>query len=326
MSCRRGGGAHAAACARFILETIALTTEHPDARHLRCFVAAAEAESLRGAARRLGLAQPTITEHIQRLESILGFAVFDRIGRSITLTERGRLLLPRARAALRAVEGVAEGIGEAVEAGAGRLAVGAIPTMSPYLLPRVISRLRADYPECEVIVHEDLTERLLERIDDHSIDIAVLSPPVDHPRIEIESLGSERMVVVAPEDDRIVPAAEVTLSQLRSFPRISLSEMHCLGNQIESFCTKRDLTRQVACHATQLETVFELVRLGLGLSLVPGMALRGRPREGVRCLKLRREAPTRSIGIATKVGRTRSLLADRFTKYLSCEVRELIDA
>jgi LysR family hydrogen peroxide-inducible transcriptional activator len=298
---------------------------HPDARHLRCFVAAAEAESLRGAARRLGLAQATVTEHIRRLESLLGFRVFDRVGRSIVLTEQGRLLLPRARAAVRAVEGVAAGIADAVEAGAGRLAVGAIPTMSPYLLPPVISALRSEYPDCEIVVVEDLTESLLERLDDHSIDAAVLSPPVDHPRVEVETLGTERMIVVAPESGGSVPAGEVTLRELRSFPRVSLSEIHCLGDQIESFCTKRDLSRQVSCHATQLDTVFELVRLGLGVSLVPSMAAQERRRDGLRYLRLRRDSPRRAIGIAKKSGRSSSLLADRFAALLELEIRERCD-
>jgi LysR family hydrogen peroxide-inducible transcriptional activator len=296
--------------------------EHPELRHLRCFVAAAETGSLRAAARRLDLAQPTITEHIQKLEALLGFAVFDRVGRSIVLTEQGRLLLPRAQQAVRTVETVAEGIRESIDAGVGRLTVGAIPTMSPYLLPPVLSRLRHEYPNCEIVVFEDLTEVLLDRLDDHTIEAAVLSPPIDHPRIACETLGAERMLVIAPENANLHDAGEVTLGQLRTLPRISLSEMHCLGSQIESFCGRRDLNRQVSCNATQLDTVFELVRLGLGVSLVPAMAVRNHKAEGLRSIPLKRDAPRRYIGLATKNGRTTSLLADRFAALLELEVRQ----
>lgn len=303
-----------------------MSTEHPEARHLRCFVATADAGSLRGAARRLGLAQATVTQHIRRLESILGLQVFDRVGRAVVLTEQGRLLLPRARAAVRAVEEVADGVGDAVESGTGRLTIGAIPTMSPYLLPPVLSRLRGEYPECEIVVFEDLTEHLLERVDDHSIEAAVLSPPVHHPRLECETLGSERMVVVAADDADLDMTTEVTLRELRSFPRISLSDMHCLGSQIESFCTNRDLTRQVNCNATQLETVFELVRLGLGVSLVPSMAVRQQRSDKLQTIPLRRDAPRREIGLATKIGRSRSVLADRFAALLQLEIQTLESA
>ncbi|MEM1165985.1 MAG: LysR family transcriptional regulator [Planctomycetota bacterium] len=300
-----------------------MSANHPDTRHLRCFVVAAEAGSVRAAARRLGLAQPTVTEHIRRLESMLGFSVFDRVGRTVVLTEEGRLLLPRAQHAVRAIEAVADGIGDAVEAGIGRLTIGAIPTMSPYLLPPVLSKLREEYPDCEIVVFEDVTELLLERLDDHSIEAAVLSPPVNHPRIECETLGAEGLLVIAPDDPDIEVSTELTLRELRTYPRISLSEMHCLGGQIESFCAKRDLNRQVTCNATQLDTVFELVRLGLGVSLVPSMAIGKHQREGVRCTRLRRDGPRRDIGIATKIGRTQSVLADRFASLLELEVREL---
>lgn len=309
-----------------------MASEHPDARHLRCFVAAAEAESLRGAARRLGLAQATVSEHIHRLEQLVGFGVFDRVGRSIALTERGRLLLPRARAAVRAMEEVADGIADAVDAGAGRLSIGAIPTMSPYLLPPVLSALRSEFPECEIVVYEDLTESLLERLDDHSIEAAVLSPPIAHPRVRLDVLGCERLFVVAPGDGAADGLAggklgdtkdRVTLRELRSCRRVSLSEMHCLGDQIESFCTRRDLTRQVACNAAQLETVFELVRLGLGVSLVPGMAARKHRENGLRYLSVLRDPPTRAIGLATKAGRSTSMLADRFAALLALEVLKL---
>ncbi len=195
--------------------------------------------------------------------------------------------------------------------------------MSPYLLPQVLSALRAEYPDCEIVVVEDLTESLLDRLDDHSIEAAVLSPPVSHPRVVCESLGSEGLLVIAPDRDDLDVASEVTLRELRAYPRISLSEMHCLGGQIEHFCSRRDLNRQVSCHATQLDTVFELVRLGLGVSLVPSMAVRRHTGEGLRCTRLRRDAPQREIGIATKTGRTQSVLADRFASLLELEVRGL---
>ena len=93
----------------------------------------------------------------------------------------------------------------------------------------------------------------------------------------------------------------------------------------ESFCAKRDLYRQVTCNATQLDTVFELVRLGLGVSLVPSMAARRRRPDGLRYIHLRREAPRREIAFATKVGRSKSMLADRFAALLELEIGRLGD-
>ena len=295
----------------------------PETRHLRCFVAAAEVGSLRGAARRLGLAQPTVSEHVRRLEEIVGFSVFDRVGRSVVLTEQGRLLLPRAQRAVRAVEVVADGIGAAVADGVGRLTVGAIPTMSPYLLPPVLSKIRRAHPACEIVVVEDLTDVLLDRLDDHSIDAAVLALPIDHPRIETITLGQERLRIIAAEPVGPLPAEGLTIGELRELPRVSLSDQHCLGDQIESFCTRRRVAGQVVCHARQLDTIFGLVRAGMGVSVVPDMALRQLTTAARRSLSicdLRRDKLRRTIALATKIGRTQSVLLERFAEALRAEV------
>ncbi len=302
-----------------------MADDRPDVRQLRCFVAVAEVGSVRRAATRLGLAQPTVTEHLRRLEAVLGFEVFDRVGRGVVLTEEGRLLLPRARAAVRAVDEVADGVVDAVEAGAGRLTVGAIPTMSPYVLPGVLAQMRAESPACEIVVVEALTESLLDRLDEHAIEVAVLSPPVHHPRVEVETIGEEELLVVLPERGEIgeLDVSEgITLAALRAQPRVSLSEMHCLGGQIEGFCARRNLPRQTACHAAQLATVLELVRLGLGVSLVPAMAAAKHSSEGLRYARLKRDRPTRAIGVATKAGRTRTALADRLVALVEVAMRD----
>jgi LysR family hydrogen peroxide-inducible transcriptional activator len=138
--------------------------------------------------------------------------------------------------------------------------------------------------------------------------------------VECETLGSERLLVVAPGDGPLDVPADLTLGELRKHPRISLSGVHCLGQQIEHFCSRHRLAGELACHARQLDTVFELVRLGLGVSLVPEMAARRRPSDGLRFARLRRPVPRRAIGLATRVGRSRSLLADRFAALLELEV------
>ncbi len=300
-----------------------MADERPDTRHLQCFVAAAEIGSIRRAAQRLGLAQPTVTGHIHRLEAILGFHVFDRVGRKVVLTEQGTLLLPRAQRALRAIDEVAQGVSDDVEAGVGRLAIGAIPTMSPYLLPPVLATLRSEYPDCELVLFEELTESLIDRLDDHSIEVALLSPPVNHPRIECETLGVEDLLIVASDSDQHDVPDRITLKELRRHSRISLNEMHCLGTQIENFCARKGLQRHTSCHTTQLETVLQLVRLGLGISLVPAMAAQRRSSQGLRYTRLRRDAPQREVGVATKVGRSKSVLADRFAALVELEVRKI---
>lgn len=279
---------------------------------LRYFVAAAEAGSISRAATRCGVAQPSLSQQIRRLERSLGVALFDRLGRGVALTEEGSALLPRARRILAEVGEAEASLRGEGDAGAGRLSVGAIPTIAPYVLPGVLAALREGFPQCELGVREDLTEHLLEQVADNQLDVAVLSTPSEHRLVDVEIVGQEAMLVVVAADGPVEATGEITLDELRDLPRVSLHEMHCLGRQIAGFCSMRRVGAHVVCRTTQLQTVLELVRMGLGVSIVPEMAARSDASGERRYARLRDDEPTRQIAVAWRSGRSRSRIATRF--------------
>lgn len=283
---------------------------------LRYFVAAAEAGSMTLAARRCHVAQPSLSQQVRRLEDSLGAELFDRLGRGVALTEAGHALLPRARQILARVHEVESGVHRDVEEGRVRLAVGAIPTMAPYLLPGLIAELRSEHPGCEVVVREDLTENLVERLVDNELDVAVMSSPVDHELVELEVVGREGLVVVAAADHPVVSSGSITIADLRDLPAVTLDEVHCLGKQVSDFCAPRRLAGNVVCRMTQIETLLGFVRLGLGVSIVPEMVSRHDTHEGRRYLPFRRQRPTREIALAWRRGRRRGRLAQRLGELL----------
>jgi len=289
---------------------------------LRYFVACAEAGSMSRAAERCRVAQPSLSQQIRRLEDGLGVRLFDRLGRGVALTDEGRALLPRARSILSEVEDARSNLGADVERGVGRLVVGAIPTMAPYVLPGVLADLRRTYPEIELVVREDLTERLVESIVDNRIDAAIVSTPIDHDLVELEVVGEEPMLVVSSASAPLAPAGEISLADVRSVPRSSLHEMHCLGQQITGFCVTHRIGANVVCRATQLATLLELVRLGLGISIVPEMAARHDTSAERRYSRFRRSPPKREIAIATRSGRSASRAADAFASLVRASVRQ----
>lgn len=296
-----------------------------DLRQLRAFVAAAECGSISRAARRCGVTQPSLSQQVRGLEGDLGRRLFDRIGRGVALTEAGRSLLPRARRILREV-----GEAEAAIAGGGaaepaRLALGAIPTIAPYVLPGVAAALRRAHPEAEIAIREDLTERLLDALVDAEIDLAVASTPIDHPLVEVEVVGREAMVVVVPEGHRLRGSATVRPADLREEPAVMLHEMHCLGRQISEFCSARRLVRPIACRTTQLATVMELVRRGLGVSIVPAMAARHDAGGGLAFLPLTTGRPHREISILRRVGRTPTRLGRQVAEHVAARLRREAD-
>lgn len=283
---------------------------------LRYFVATAEAGSASRAATRCRVAQPSLSLQLKRLEESLGAALFDRHGRGMALTDAGRALLPRAREILGAVRDAEENLASDVMRGLGRVSIGAIPTMAPYLLPRALRALRRRMPECETVIHEDLTDNLVELLLDHRIDCAIMSTPPPHAAAEIESvtLAEEELVVLAAADSPLSAGHIIGLADLRGRPIIALLEMHCLGRQIEGFCSAKGLAPQVICRTAQIQTITEMVALGLGVSIVPEMAVAsGVGGSGrVSWARLRTPRPKRPIVAAWRRDRKHARAADRF--------------
>lgn len=292
-----------------------------DLQQLRSFVAAARQGSVSGAARARGLSQPSLSQQIQRLEEALGVRLFDRVARGVLLTDAGRALLPRAERILSEVE-AASGLVADVEAGVGRFAVGAIPTMAPFLLPGVLSGLRAEFPRSALEVREDLTEVLVEQVAEGALDAAIMSTPVDHPRVELVVVGVERLVVVGPAAGWNPSAGGVGIGDLREWPRVSLSEMHCLGQQVAGFCARRGVgAGHVKCHATQLSTLMEMVAMGMGISLVPEMAWRADTDPRRRYGLLTGGGAKREIAIATRRGASSRVMVERLVELVRGAVR-----
>ena len=288
---------------------------------LRSFVAAARQGSVSGAARVRGVSQPSLSQQIQRLEEAVGARLFDRVARGVVLTDAGRALLPRAERILAEVDAVS-GLAEDVEAGVGRFAVGAIPTMAPFLLPGVLAALREEFPRSALEVREDLTEVLVDQVAEGVLDAAIMSTPVDHPRVEIEVVGVERLVVVGSAEGWDARGGRVGIGDLRARPRVSLNEMHCLGQQVAGFCARRGVgLGNVKCHATQLSTLMEMVALGMGVSLVPEMARRADTDPRRRYGELSGGGATREIAVATRRGASRRVMVDRLVDLVRGAVR-----
>lgn len=290
---------------------------------LRYFVAVAECGSFREAAAHCHVAQPSLSQQIKKLERNLGHELFDRLGRRIALTEAGRALLPRAQSILTAVREAENELAQDIESGRGVLAVGAIPTVAPYLLPGPIRRFVKAYPLAQLSVSEDLTESLIERLLSARLDLAILSLPVDCDQIVTEPCLAEPLLAIASRDDAIAQMSELSLDEFQDRPAVVLHEMHCLGQQIRSFCQGHGVRRRIVCYTTQLSTVQSLVALGLGISLVPRMCAASDRSEQCVYRPLAGATPGRKIVAAWSKGRRRSLLAGRFLDEVQREARRL---
>lgn len=276
-------------------------------QQLRYMVAVADAGSASRAAARCNVAQPSLSQQVMKLEETLGKRLFDRVGRGMVLTDAGRSFLPRARRILAEVREAEAWSGRSESDEATTLAVGAIPTIAPYLLPGALAKARKAIPACDFTIREDLTGVLVEALIDHEIDCALMSTPPDDDRLHAVTIGEEELLAVVPASWTTVPEGIVALTALRDQPAVLLDEVHCLGQQVEAFCTARKLGPRVVCRTTQLATILEMVSLGLGFSLVPEMTAAADPtHHGRRYVHLAPTRPRRPIVLVWRTGRTRS--------------------
>ena len=212
---------------------------------LRYFTAVAEAGSFSRAAERCHVSQPSLSQQISKLERQLGQRLFDRLGRRVLLTDAGRELLDRAHAILSAVDDAERQL----KAGGsqGRLTVGAIPTVAPYLLPAVLEQFTARHPDVELTIHEDVKQNLLAATVAGDIDLALVALPVVDDRLEVESILTEPLLAALPPRHRLRRRPRLTLDDLRDERFILMNEMHCLGDQVLNFCKAHACQPRIAC-------------------------------------------------------------------------------
>jgi LysR family hydrogen peroxide-inducible transcriptional activator len=259
---------------------------------LRYFVAVAETGSFTRAAAREGVTQPTLSEQVIKLEKALGKRLFDRLGRSVVLTDPGHGLLGRAQSILAAVGEAERAVRDTAEGG--RLRVGAIPTVAPYLLPAAVARFSKQFPAVQLHLQEDRTERLLADLSAGDLDLGVMALPVRDDRLHVEKLFAEPLVMALPAGHRLAGKAEVKLADVVDEPFILLDDVHCFGDQVLSFCRRGGLEPRVVCRGEQIATLLAMVAAGQGVSVVPRMAA-GDDAPGRVYRPLGKPTPTRTL-------------------------------
>jgi LysR family transcriptional regulator, hydrogen peroxide-inducible genes activator len=263
---------------------------------LRYFVAVAETSSFTRAAEREGVTQPTLSEQIMRLESNdkgIGRRLFDRLGRKVVLTDAGQILLAHAQAILAGVGEAERAVRDSGEGG--RLRIGAIPTIAPFLLPPSFIRFRKDHPAVQLQLKEDLTERLLGDLLAGELDVALMALPIRDDRLHVEKLFTEPLVMALPAKHRLAAKAEVKLVDVIEEAFILLDDVHCFGDQVLSFCQRGGLEPRVVCRGEQIATLLAMVATGQGISVVPEMAAVADSSRACVYRPLGKPVPTRTL-------------------------------
>ena len=254
------------------------------------------------------ISQPAISVQVRELEETLGAALFERGARQVRLTAFGAEFVGRAREILRAVDDLGDMARAAREGFAGQLRLGVIPTIAPYLLPRVIGALAASHADLDLQVRETQTERLIADVLEGRLDTAILALPVSESALTERALFDESFVLVRPAADADKP--EPDAADLARMRLLLLEEGHCFRDQALAFCGMRAPLPRESMEGSSLSTLVQMVSAGIGVTLIPEMAVPVETRSAdVAVARFPPPGPTRKIGM---IWRRSSPLAEQF--------------
>ena len=282
-------------------------------RQFRYFEALATQGHFGRAADLCSVTQPALSMQIKELEATLGTSLFERGARQVRLTAFGEDFALRVREILRAVDELGDLARASQGRLVGRLRLGVIPTIAPYLLPRLIGRLTETDAGLDLHVRESVTSRLLREVQQGRLDTAIVALPVSEPSLVETALFAEAFVLVRPlaDADRPVPSREM----LREMRLLLLEEGHCFRDQALSFCNLQTALPRELLEGSSLATLVQMVGAGIGVTLIPEMAVPVETRSAaVAIARFPDPQPQRTIGLiwrrSSPLARQLSLLAE----------------
>jgi len=266
---------------------------------LEYVVAVAETLHFHGAARKCHVSQPSLSSQIMLLEKRLGVRVFERDRRRVILTRAGEEIVRRARIVLEQMRSLEEFARCHDKPLQGTLHLGVIPTVAPYLLPRILGSIRRKFPQLRLHLYEDLTDRLMEKLRVGQLDLLLLAILDDFTNVVVHPLFEDRFLLAVPPGHRLAGRKRVQTRDLQGENVLLLEDGHCLRNQTLSLCHRAGAAEMEDFRAGSLGTLVQMVRGGLGITLLPSIAVNAETRSGrsLVLLPFPEKGASREIGL-----------------------------
>ncbi|MDO6520233.1 LysR substrate-binding domain-containing protein [Shimia thalassica] len=276
-------------------------------RQLRYFDALSRLGHFGRAAESCSISQPALSVQIKEMEENLGVPLFERSARQVRLTAFGEEIAERVRDILRSVDDLGDFARSSQQDLAGRLRLGIIPTIAPYLLPKLIGHLTHEYPRMDLQLRETQTSKLIRELSEGRLDAAILALPVSEPAFVEVELFDEAFVLVRPAEDGDKPVPDSR--SLREMRLLLLEEGHCFRDQALSFCNIQSALPRESLDGSSLTTLVQMVGAGIGVTLIPEMAVPVETRSAsVSVAHFAAPQPMRKVGM---VWRRSTPMADR---------------
>lgn len=277
---------------------------HINFRDLRYLVAVADHQHFGRASAACYVSQPTLSTQIKKLEAYLEVQLVERTSKRVLVTPIGRMITERARQILNEVDDLVSVARAAGDPMSGDLRIGIIPTLGPYLIPHLFPVLQARYPKLRLLLHEERTRGLIDRLQEGTLDAAIMGVPVPEEGLVAQPLFQEPFEVALPERHALAAKPAIDRHDLDAAAMLLLEEGHCMRDQALDFCSRVGAQQHQDFRATSLETLRQMVATGAGVTLLPTLAVQaaGAPTEGLAVRPFAGEPPVRELAIYRRRG------------------------
>ncbi|BCA96153.1 hyaluronan synthase [Legionella antarctica] len=296
-------------------------------RDLNYFVVLAEHRHFGEAARLCYVSQPTLSMQIKKLEETLGVILFERTNKQVFLTAAGHELLFKAKKILILCDEMKAMAQNLQDPFAGDLHLGVIPTVAPYLLPKVMPLINTNFPNLKVWLIEEQTERLVSKLEGGEIDAAIMAQPIAGKFI-YQNLFEEAFYFTCANNHPLAQSSSIAISDLTNQQVMLLAEGHCLRDQAMAVCQMAKMNEVADFTATSLETLRLMVQAGIGVTLLPALAVGTETSTLLKCIPFEEPVPTRSLALFWRSGTPKNhclhALADLITQLITPELKSVL--
>ncbi|MBU2531637.1 MAG: hydrogen peroxide-inducible genes activator [Alphaproteobacteria bacterium] len=296
----------------------------PSLRQLEYLLAIQDERHFRRAAAKMGISQPTLSAQLSTLEQALGAQLVERSRSRVLLTPVGKEVAEIARRIVRDVQEIRDVATHKLGEPGGTIRLGLPPTIGPYLLPRVIPRIHRAYPHLKLYVREDVPRNLPDGLDQGKYDVVIMPVPVRAQGLESISLFREPLYLVVPADSDLSQRDYIERKDLKGRSILTLESGHHLREQVEALCEEFGAELLTDYEGTSLDTVRQMVGMGMGLSFLPGLYVHSTlGRDGsVKLVELKGRSLYRTIGLLWRDTSARKPEFEQLAQHIRDTVRK----
>ncbi len=285
-------------------------------RDLRYFVSVAKHKHFGKAAEECCVTQPTLSAQIKKLEHILGVELFVRTKRSVVLTDTGEEILACAIKLLKEESKIRDIALSSQNPLLSSLKIGAFPTLGPYLFPKIITFLKASEPEVQLIIMEEKSDILIEKLINRELDFAFLALPIDNHQLDSCFLFEDPFFCAINEAHHLANNSQIELEQICREDILLLQDGHCLRNQVINICNIQPSKESIDYGASSLETLRQMVIANSGITFIPKIAIQ-RGIDAIKYIPFNSEKIKRDIGLVYRKNPSKIYFMDKFKDFIA---------